>query len=123
MNITLGRNHQINCDEKDLYKFIGYLANHPNDVNLVFEKNSVQGAWGDEGRIQFFSSKAQNIFVPLGFKFTAGVGNIAYRLNCNELFEMLSQLGFVFGGKQNLSTIKANIPSQFHAEFDAGANM
>lgn len=38
MNITLGRNHQINCDEKDLYKFIGYLANHPNDVNLVFEK-------------------------------------------------------------------------------------
>lgn len=36
---------------------------------------------------------------------------------------MLSQLGFVSGGKQNLSTIKANIPSQFHAEFDAGANM
>ena len=41
MNITLGRNHQINCDEKDLYEFIGYLANHPNDVNLVFEKNDV----------------------------------------------------------------------------------
>ena len=83
----------------------------------------MQGAWGDEGRIQFSQVKHKIFFVPLGFKFTAGVGNIAYRLNCNELFEMLSQLGFVSGGKQNLSTIKANIPSQFHAEFDAGANM
>lgn len=119
----LGKNQQINCSDSEYYKFLGYLANHPDDVKIVWENNKNQGAWDDEGRIQFLSSNAKTLF-PVGFKFTAGVGNnIDSRINCNDLFNQMSQLGFVSGTNQNLTAIRSNIPSQYQSDFDLGSQL
>jgi len=39
MNVTFGKNLQINCSNETFYQFLGYLANHPDDINIVYEKN------------------------------------------------------------------------------------
>lgn len=121
--ITLGRKNQVNCTENDFYEFLGYVANHPNDVKIVWEHNENQGAWGSEGRIQFFSSTRIGYFQAKGFYFTAGVGNIIARLNCNELIDEMRMLGFLMGSQQNCQVIRTNIPASYHNAFDRGVNL
>lgn len=120
--IILGKNQQVNCSEMDYYKFLGYVANHPNDINIVWEHNEQQDAWGSEGRIQFYSNTIQTHF-PTGFGFTAGVGNICCRLNCNDLIQRMRNLGFVMGHNQNAIAIRNNIPSSYVNDFDLGTQL
>lgn len=123
-NITLGKINQVDCEEEDFYKFLGYLATHPQDINIVFEHNSQQGAWGNEGRIQFKSDFVRNYFGPLGINVTAGIKNrFDSRLNCNELFEILKNLGFNKGAEQDYAVIRNNIPTKFQKDFDKGIKL
>lgn len=120
--IQYGRNQQVNCTESEFYKFLGYVANHPNDINIVWENNEQQGAWGSEGRIQFFSNNIHTHF-PSGFGFSAGVGNVVYRLNCNDLINYMVTIGFVFGRNQDVGSIRTNIPTQYQGDFDIGCQL
>lgn len=118
--IILGRSKQVNCPKSEFYRFLGYIANHPHDIRIVFENNELCGAWGSEGRIHFFSETARTIFGNY-FKFTKGVGNTLYRLNCNALIEKLVNYGFTLGSMQNHTAIRANIPTDQVVNFDSGA--
>lgn len=118
----LGKNKQVNLLESEFYKFIGYVANHPNDIKIVWEYNEQQGAWGSEGRIQFYSNVIQDYF-PTGLSFSKGVNNIIFRLNCNELIQEMRNLGFDVGCNQNVSMIRNNIPSQYLVDFDLGCQL
>ncbi|OSI09793.1 hypothetical protein [Neisseria zoodegmatis] len=123
MKKNFGRNNQINCSCGDYYKFIGYLASHPEDVKLVFENNSEQGAWGNEGRIQFTSDFVRKYFKPRGINVTSGIGNIDSRLNCNAFFQELILLGFKVGNKQDISTIRSKIDPDYISDFEEGVNL
>lgn len=124
MNIVLGRKMQVNCSYQTFYKFLGYLSNHPNDINIVYERNSEQGAWGNESRIQFKSNFVRNNFSNLGINVTAGIGSsIDSRLNCNELMDRLYKLGFKQGNFQEPNIIKNNIPFEYINDFDIGMRM
>ena len=118
----LGKNRQVNCSDADYYKFLGYIANHPNDVKGGWENNQLQGAWASEGRVQFYSANIKTFF-PVGFLFTAGVNNIDSRLNCNDLILDMLQKGFIQGSNQNITTIRNNIPSQYQSDFDIGSQL
>lgn len=119
MNIVLGRKMQVNCSYQTFYKFLGYLSNHPNDINIVYERNSEQGAWGNESRIQFKSNFVRNNFSNLGINVTAGIGSsIDSRLNCNELMDRLYKLGFKQGNFQEPNIIKNNIPFEYINDFE-----
>lgn len=120
--IVLGKNKQVNAPKSTFYKFLGYIANHPNDVSIVFENNETSGAWGSEGRIHFYSETARQTFDP-EFKFTKGVGNTLYRLNCNDLIEKMIKLGFQIGKNQNSTAIRQNIPSTYLADYDLGSKL
>lgn len=120
MTITLGKNKQINCSKSTFYKFLGYLARHPNDIKIVHEMNSEQGAWGDESRIQFKSDFVRTNFSHLGINVTAGVGKIDSRLNCNELINLLYKLGFQPGSAQDIDTIRRRIPADYINDFNSG---
>ncbi|WP_439328171.1 hypothetical protein [Lonepinella sp. BR2357] len=123
MDVMFGKKLQINCSNQTFYKFLGYLANHPNDINIVYERNSEQGAWGNESRIHFSSDFVRNKFIHLGINVTAGVSNIDSRLNCNELIEFLYKLGFQQGNTQNLNVIRNNISNDYINDFNNGALM
>ena len=119
----LSKNQQVNCTESEYYKFLGYVANHPEDIKIVWEKNKNSGAWENEDRIQFLSNNIKSFF-PTGLKLTADVGNnIESRLNCNELFTQMSKPGFVAGSTQPLPTIRTNIPTQYQNDFDIGSHL
>ena len=118
--VILGKKKQVNCTDDMYYQFLGYVANHPDDIAIVFEHNETSGAWGSEGRIQFKSDVARQYFSQ-GFGFSAGIGNILYRLNCNELINKMWDLGFVQGSLQDIQAIRNNIPTNQQANFDIGA--
>ncbi len=120
--ITFGKNNQVNCSEDTYYEFLGYISNHPDAIKIVFENNQDSGAWGNEGRIQFYNDIAQQHFNQ-GFKFTAGVGNVSYRLNCNDLISAMLSLGFVMGQTQDCAAIRGNIPVNQQANYDSGVNL
>lgn len=120
--IKLGNNDQVNCPINEYYKFLGYIANHPEEAKIVYEKNKASGAWADEGRIQFYSNKAKINFEKF-FKFTKGVGNIQYRLNCNDLIKKMLDMGFSKEGSHNIALIRNNIPSDQVTNFDIGTNL
>lgn len=124
MDVMLGKRLQINCSYQTFYKFLGYLANHPDDINIVYEENSEQGAWGDESRIQFKSDVVRKNFSHLGINVTAGVGSIDSRLNCNDLMKILYNTHKFQRGKiQNISAIKTTIPQSYIKDFNDGASM
>lgn len=123
MNVTFGKNLQINCSNETFYQFLGYLANHPDDINIVYEKNFEQEVWGNESRIHFTSDTVRNYFFPLGIKVTAGLNSIDSRLNCNDLIDHLYKLGFQAGRKQDLATIRKNISTDYSHYFDQGTLM
>lgn len=122
MNIVLGKNRQINATESDYYEFIGYLANHPRVVSIVWEENQEQGAWAREGRIHFKTDRYQ-YFQAKGFNFTAGTQGTLARLNCNSFIENLNRLGFQQGAEQDLNAIRANIDPQYINDFNRGVNL
>ena len=107
--------------EKEYYQALGYLAKSDGTSAVVWENNEQQGAWGNEGRIHFY---IENLSIPGSFKLTAGVGNIKYRVNCNDFVENLTKNhNFVYGGKQNKQNIKNTIPSEFQDDFEYGLTL
>ena len=116
---SYGSEGQITFEnDDDFYKLLGYLCK-PGATRIVWEHNEQQGAWTSEGRIQFIEPDP-------GFgtlKHTAGVGNILYRVNCNEFVEDIRQhFGFVNNAAQNMSTVRALIPPVYIDDFDYGYN-
>ncbi len=84
---------------------LGYLANevHYRNVNnsglieLHFERNDVQGAWGKEGRIHYYGSSAylSSTFADWYDAKSAGVNNITYRVNSNDyMYSLVHDFGF-----------------------------
>lgn len=120
--VILGRKKQVNCTDDTYYQFLGYISAHPNAIKIVFENNQDSGAWGNEGRIQFYTESARQHFSQ-GFSFTSGTGNILYRLNCNDLISKMLDLGFVMGENQNSTAIRQNIPASQHHNYDIGVNL
>ena len=85
-------------------------------------KNDEQGAWAQEGRIEFFVNQPQNLRATL--LHTAGNGNIIFRVNCNEFVENIrNDHNFVLGQAQNTVNIRATVPPPFHANFDQGLQL
>lgn len=120
MTLTYGEKEQVKFShEAEKYQFIGYLTNH--NVNIQWEDNDLQGAWGKEGRMAFTSEDVKKHFPTLGY--SAGVGSYTSRLNCNDFVKVLFDLGFARGKAQDSALIKGNIPDQYQADFDAGTSL
>ncbi|GHT67422.1 hypothetical protein FACS189452_05130 [Bacteroidia bacterium] len=86
---------------------------------LIYKEQ--QGAWGSEGRIQFFTS--DHPFTAT-LPYTAGVGNIVSRVNCNEFVQNLNEdHNFVMGGQQNVTAIRATVPNGYLSDFERGLNL
>lgn len=66
-----------------------YLATS-SDVELRFERNDQQGAWGPEKRIHFLSNDG----VPEGLRrnWTAGTGRVVARINAADLYDEVEAL-------------------------------
>lgn len=84
---------------------LGYLANelHYRNINdsglidLHFESNDDQGAWGKEGRIHYYGVGAylSSVFTDWYNAKSAGVNNITYRINSNNyMYSLVHDFGF-----------------------------
>jgi len=118
---SFGTRNQVQfSNEHEYYELLGFLAKSDDTTSLVWEHNENQGAWGSEGRIQFFTSVLP---FTATLHHTAGVGNIVSRVNCNEFVENLDRNhNFVMGGQQNVTAIRATIPSNYLTDFERGLN-
>ena len=119
---SFGTKSQVQFNnEHEYYELLGFLAKSDGTTSLVWEHNEEQGAWGSEGRIQFFTS-----ILPFmaTLPHTAGVGNIESRVNCNEFIENLNRNhNFVLGRQQDVVAIRATIPEEYLADFERGLNL
>ena len=117
-----GRNGQVRFSSpNEYYQLLGYLAKSDGSTAITWENNEDSGAWGSEGRIHF---NRRNIPRLGTLKFTAGNGSTIYRVNCNPFVEHLSKYhGFVQGKYQNISRIRATIPSEYLKDFDLGLKL
>lgn len=121
--ITYGQSEQIQFQNTaDLCRAIGYLCRNTGATSLHFEKNEECGAWGNEGRIHFH---IDNPKIPGYWKYTAGNGSTKSRVNCNDFFILLINLGFQEGYTQDSKQIRANLAchpqyAQYLCEFNAG---
>lgn len=75
--------------EAEKREALEYLATSP-DVELRFERNDEQGAWGPEKRIHFYSEDG----VPEGLRrnWTAGTGRVLGRINAADLYDEVKAL-------------------------------
>lgn len=119
-----GKQNKMRFDsENEYYETLGFLAKSDGSTSLVWEHNEDQGAWGSEGRIHCLSKTAAYT-PPLVRKFTAGVGKVLHRINCNEFVEEIStNHSFVMGAVQNTAAIRLSIPASFLPDFDKGLNL
>lgn len=119
---TFGTRNQVQFrDEHEYYELLGYLAKSDITSSLVWEHNEEQGAWGSEGRIQFYTS---NRPYAATLPHTAGVGSIVSRVNCNEFVRNLNKdHNFIYGQRQNVESIRDTIPEEYLEDYDRGLNM
>jgi hypothetical protein len=120
---NFGTKQQISFNsESEYYELLGYLSKSDGSTILVWEDNDLQGAWTKEGRILFFV--AQPATLRANLLHTAGNGNIYSRVNCNEfVLNIRTNHSFVLGETQNVPNIRATVPQQFIAAFDAGLQL
>jgi len=90
----------------EAYAFaLGYLANelhyrnidNSGLIDLHFESNDAQGAWGKEGRIHYYGEEAYlaSAFTDWYNAKSAGVNNITYRINSNDyMYSLVHDFGF-----------------------------
>ena len=113
------KNRLIFSSEADLYESIGFLASSKR-TSLTWEHNEYSGAWGSEGRIHCNRDLAA-FPVSLQNKFTAGVGGILKRINCNEFVEFLSTThAFKINNSHSVPNVRTTIPSSYLYAFDRG---
>ncbi|MFR8315993.1 hypothetical protein [Eubacterium sp.] len=109
----------ISYSSWEAYAFaLGYLANvlhyrnrsHLGLIELHFESNDAQGAWGKEGRIHYYGDELYLLSVfPDWYKAkSAGVGSITYRINSNDYMYSLVY-DFDFEVKRNDDYTTADI--------------
>lgn len=97
---------------EEYVKVLGFLANgaHYRNMNggagslwtdsieLHVEKNDKQGAWGKEGRIQYYGAETpiRREFPELYACKSAGNGGITYRINSNDyMYSLVTDYGFI----------------------------
>lgn len=88
--LVYGKQGQVRFEsEREKEEALKYLATSP-DVELRFERNDEQGAWGPEKRILFFSENG----VPEGLlrNWTAGTGRVLGRINAADLYDEVEAL-------------------------------
>ena len=106
--------------DDDYYEFLGYLAKGDGTTSLVWEQNEEQGAWGEEGRIQFYVRPPVALRAKLNH--TAGTGKVVSRVNCNDFVEHISQHHhFTSTGSQDIARIRASVPAEHITDFDRGS--
>ncbi|MCQ2337183.1 MAG: hypothetical protein MJ010_08420 [Paludibacteraceae bacterium] len=119
---NFGTQNQIHFNnEHEFYELLGYLAKSDGTTSLVWEHNENQGAWGSEGRIHLYTNSHP---FAATLPYSAGVGKIIKRVNCNEFVENLNQNHcFVMGASQNIDAIRATIPSLYLPDFERGLQL
>ena len=119
--LVFGTIQQIQfATDNDFFEALGFLSKNNGTTSIHWEHNENQGAWGSEGRIHCYRNIAN---FPAYFRnaFTAGVGRIIHRINCNEYIEyIVTNHGFQLGDNQNLTAIKRTIPNQNIVDFTRG---
>ncbi len=117
---TFGTKGQIRFDTKAAYyEFLGYLTKEDGTTKVVWESNDEQGAWGQEGRIQFYVTQLASLAAKL--LHTSGTGSITSRVNCNAFVEHIaSHHHFVSNGPQNKARVRSSLPPSHLADFDRG---
>ena len=120
---TFGTKGQIRFDTKAAYyEFLGYLAKEDGTTRVVWESNDEQGAWGQEGRIQFYVAQPATLAVQL--LHTLGTGNITSRVNCNAFVKHIAlHHHFVSNGPQNKVRVRSLLPPAHLADFDRGLTL
>jgi hypothetical protein len=120
---SFGTKQQITFNnESEYYELLGYLSKSDGSTRLVWEKNNEQGAWGEEGRIEFLEDHPDHLRAYLSH--TAGNGNILSRVNCNEFLENLDiNHHFVLGASQDINLIRSTVPKKYVIEFDEGLKL
>jgi hypothetical protein len=107
-------------NDSEFFEALGFLAKNNGTTSLSWEHNENQGAWGSEGRIHCYQN-IQNFPTYFRNAFSAGVGKIVHRINCNEYIEYISQNhNFVLGNQQNQANILATIPVIHITDFNRG---
>ena len=119
---SFGTQNQIQFDnENEYYELLGYLAKSDGSTSLTWEHNEEQGAWGSERRIHFY---VDNPPLSAKLEYTAGVGNIKTRVNCNEFIEnIVTNHNFTMGKNQDINLIRGTIPKKYLKDFDRGFNL
>ncbi len=108
--------------EEDYYELLGYLAKNDGTSRIVWERNDLQGAWGQEGRIEFYRPPSPKLKALLSH--TAGNGSLHSRVNCNSYIEKIAKdHGFILIGPQDQTKIKATVPPKYHPAFDRGLSL
>jgi hypothetical protein len=122
--LIFGTKQQISfASDNEFFEALGFLSKNDGTTSIHWENNENQGAWGSEGRIHCYKNIAN---FPAYFRnaFTAGVGRIIKRINCNEYIEyIVSNHNFQFGDNQNLANIRQTVPAQFVPDFNRGLIM
>jgi hypothetical protein len=119
--LVFGTIQQIQfASDNDFFEALGFLSKNDGTTSIHWEHNENQGAWGSECRIHCYQNIAS---FPAYFSnaFTAGVGRIIHRINCNEYVEYIaSNHGFQLGHTQNLALILPTIPALHIVDYNRG---
>ncbi len=121
MWLSFGQKNQVSfADEHEYYFALGFLANNRN-ADLRWEHNEDQGAWASEGRIHCLVPQHK---FPNNFDFTAGIGRVYARINCNHYVERLIKFhNFSCNGAPNdLNNILGTVPVEYIDDFMLGYN-
>jgi hypothetical protein len=109
--------------DNEFYETLGFLAKNDGTTSIHWEHNETSGAWGSEGRIHCYKNLT-NFPTALSNAFTAGVGNILNRINCNEYVACILNIHqFVTGDNQNRARIIATVPTLYLNDFNRGLTL
>ena len=130
------------ASDADFFETYGFLCNdNIHRLEFQWEYNANSGAWGNEGRIHFLQTNIGAAYNPMPIilqnRLTAGRGNIANRLNCNDFItELVNSYGFQINPSKpgNLVTRSAQgllpplnptiyVPQQYLNDYQRGYNM
>lgn len=130
------------ANDADFFETYGFLCNnYRHRLEFQWEYNANSGAWGNEGRIHFLQTNLGTAYNPipntLQNRLTAGRGNIANRLNCNDFIsELVNFYGFRINPSRpgNPVTRTAQgllpplnpsiyVPQQYFNDYQRGYNM
>ena len=119
--LIFGTKRQISfASDAEFFEALGFLCKNSGRTSIHWEHNEDQGAWGSEGRIHcyFDIPVFPNYF---NSAFTAGVGRIAHRINCNEYIEyIVANHGIVFGLAQDQVLVLRTVPAAEQINYNRG---